>query len=76
MQLTEAQIEMVKAGYCVMVISKWAIEPYLKSKDLTIIPVTNKGLYRTWYFATLKNERQPTYIKSFIKSLSFQMRNG
>ncbi|MCG8308703.1 MAG: LysR family transcriptional regulator [Cytophagales bacterium] len=75
-QLTEAQIEMVKAGYCVMVISNWAIEPYLKTQPIVAVPVTNKGLHRTWYFASLNNEKQPGYYEPFIKSLAIQMRDG
>ncbi len=76
MQLTEAQIEMVKAGYCIKVISKWAIQPYLKTQPITILPVTKKGLYRTWYFASLKKDKQPQYYQPFIRSLVRQMKFG
>ena len=76
MQLTESHIEMVKAGYCVDVISKWAIKPYLKTQSIKAIPVTKKGLFRTWYFCSLKKDKQPHYYQSFIKSLALQMKNG
>ncbi len=75
-RLTEAQLEMVKAGYGVKTIARWAIEPYLKTHPITAIPITEKGLSRTWYFATLKKEPQPLYYKCFIKSLIRQMREG
>jgi LysR family transcriptional regulator for metE and metH len=75
MQLTEAHIEMVKAGYCVEVISKWAIEPYLKTQPIMAIPVTKNGLRRTWYFLNLKKDKQPEFYHSFIRSLAWQMRN-
>jgi len=75
MRLTEAQVEMVKAGYGVKVMAKWAIKPYLKTQPLVTIPVTRKGLHRTWYFASLKKEKHPVYYESFIKSLAWHMRN-
>jgi LysR family transcriptional regulator for metE and metH len=73
MQLTEAQIELVKAGYCVKVLARWAIAPYLKSHDLVTIPLTRKGLHRSWYVASLKKEKIPGYYQAFIKSLTSQM---
>ncbi|MFY0601148.1 MAG: LysR family transcriptional regulator [Cyclobacteriaceae bacterium] len=75
LQLTEAQIEMVKAGFGVKVIAKWAVEPYLKSQPIVALPVTEKGLHRTWYLALLKQDAHPDYYECFIESLSNQMRN-
>ena len=75
MQLTEAHIEMVKAGYCVEVLTKWAVDPYLKTQPITAIPVTKNGLKRTWYLASLKKDKQPGFYQSFIRSLVRQMRN-
>jgi len=75
MQLTEAQIEMVKAGYCVKVLARWAIAPYLRNHPIVAIPVTRKGLHRTWYVARMKNDSQPDYYKAFVKSLVIQMKS-
>ena len=68
-QITDAVIEMVKAGMGIKVIAKWIIEPYLKDNKLTIIPVTRKGLFRTWYAATLNKPEVPQYIENFISHL-------
>ncbi len=74
-QLTEAQIEMVKAGFGVKVIAKWAVEPYLKTQPIVALPVTEKGLHRTWYLAMLKQDQLPDYYECFMDSLRKQMKN-
>ena len=75
LQLTEAQIEMVKAGYGVKVISKWAVEPYLKTQPIVSLPVTKNGFKRTWYLVMLKQENQPDFYTSFKDRLIEQMRS-
>ena len=74
LQLTEAQLEMVKIGYGVKVIAKWAIAPYLKNQPIAAVPITKNGLYRTWYLALLKREKQPEYYEAFIRMLIQQLR--
>ncbi|MEM9329569.1 MAG: LysR family transcriptional regulator [Bacteroidota bacterium] len=73
LQLTEAQIEMVKAGFGVKVIAKWAVAPYLKSQPIVALPVTERGLHRTWYLALLRQENRPAYYDCFMESLSAHM---
>ena len=65
-QVTEAVIEMVRAGMGVKVMAKWMVEPYLKDKRLTSIPVTKKGLFRTWYAVTLDKPEAKQYLDNFI----------
>ncbi|MBV6646762.1 MAG: LysR family transcriptional regulator [Cyclobacteriaceae bacterium] len=73
LELTEAQIEMVKAGYGVKVIAKWAVDPYLKTQPIVALPITKSGLTRIWYLVTLKQEL-PKYFESFRQSLMSHMR--
>jgi len=68
-QITEAAVEMVKAGMGVKVIAKWIVEPFLHDKRLAVVPVTKKGLYRTWYALTLNQENPPQYLANFIDHL-------
>ncbi|UII24960.1 LysR family transcriptional regulator [Fulvivirga maritima] len=68
-QVTEAAIEMVKAGMGIKVAAKWILDPYLRDEKLVAVPVTKKGLFRTWYAATLKQTEQPQYIENFIGHL-------
>lgn len=68
-QITEAAVEMVKAGMGVKVIAKWIIKPYLRDKNLVAIPVTRKGLFRTWSAVTLNRPDSPQYLTNFIEHL-------
>ncbi|MEQ9466428.1 MAG: LysR family transcriptional regulator [Ekhidna sp.] len=68
-QVTEAVVELVKAGMGVNVMAKWILEPYLKNEDLELIPVTKRGIHRTWAAITLKDENRPQYLENFIHHL-------
>jgi len=68
-QLTEATIEMVKAGLGVKVMATWALKPYLSSNRIATVRVTKNGLHRTWYVAMLKKEDTPSYFNYFVEHL-------
>jgi LysR family transcriptional regulator for metE and metH len=68
-QLTEATIEMVKAGLGIKVMATWALKPYLSSNRLATVRVTKNGLHRTWYVAMLKKEETPSYLNYFVEHL-------
>jgi LysR family transcriptional regulator, regulator for metE and metH len=67
--ITEAIIEMVKAGLGITTLARWAAVPYLKTGELVAIPLTQKGLKRTWYAVTMKENNPPSYLNSFIQHL-------
>ncbi len=68
-QVTDAVIELVKAGMGIKVVAKWIIEPYLKDNSLAIVPVTKKGMHRRWYAITLDQEENPQYLENFVHHL-------
>lgn len=68
-QITDAIVEMVRAGMGVKVIAKWIIEPYLQDKRLAVVPVTKKGLLRTWYVISLNKPNAPQYLHNFTEHL-------
>lgn len=70
LQLTEAIIEMVKAGIGITVMATWAIKPYLRSKQLLTRPLANQDLKRHWYAVTLNGKNTPRFIDCFVKHLS------
>ncbi len=74
--LTEVIIQMVKAGLGVTVLPHWVIAPHLEVNDLVAIPITKKGIKRTWYAATLKNKEFPPYINAFIRQLTKHLKNS
>ena len=66
MQLTEARVELVKAGLGITVLSRWLVRPFVGGKgSLKQIPIGKKGFYRSWFLATLTQKRNETHIKSF-----------
>ncbi|HEY7915196.1 MAG TPA: LysR family transcriptional regulator [Blastocatellia bacterium] len=72
MALTEAIVEMVKAGLGISVLAKWAIAPQLRVKTLAAVPLTSKGLHREWSAVTLKNHSLRDFTRGFIEVLASQ----
>lgn len=68
--MTDAIVEMVRAGMGVAVLGRWSIRPYLESAELRTIRVTRGGLKRTWYAATLRGQQHPAYLDRFIDLLA------
>jgi LysR family transcriptional regulator for metE and metH len=70
--LTEAILELVKAGLGVSVMARWAIEPALKSGAVRAVRITRRGVYRAWTAVTLKDRVEPRWQKEFLGLLSRQ----
>ena len=68
-QVTEAIIEMVKAGLGVNVMAKWIVEPYLKDGEIALVPVTKRGINRTWNVIRMKQDSPPQYLVNFVEHL-------
>jgi LysR family transcriptional regulator for metE and metH len=69
-QLTEAIIELAKAGMGIAALARWAVEPYLRAGSLTGLPLTRKGYRRKWSAVTLRDMAQVPYMKDFIELLA------
>lgn len=67
--LTEASIEMVKAEMGIMVMAKWALQPYLRGAALKAVKIGKNGLKRIHFAATLSNKQPPEYLHRFIEFL-------
>ncbi|HSE42720.1 MAG TPA: LysR substrate-binding domain-containing protein, partial [Acidobacteriota bacterium] len=70
--LTEAILEMIKAGIGIGVLAKWAVAPNLKAGSLRGIRLTKKGIFRDWHAVTLKDPSPPRYLQEFISLLAHQ----
>ncbi len=68
--LTEAILEMVKAGLGISVMQTWAIEPALRAGAVRAVPITAHGIRRQWSAATLKAAGRVTYVDEFIDLLA------
>lgn len=73
--LTEAILEMVKAGLGVAVMPTWVVRPYLQTGQLATVRITEKRVLRTWFAATLKSKQQQPYTTAFIRQLACYMKD-
>ena len=75
-QLTEAIVELVKAGLGVSVLARWAIAPQLRDRSLVGIPLTKSGFHRRWWAVTRPHEIAPAYQQSLLELLGRHLRGG
>ena len=71
--LTEASIEMVKAGMGIMSMAKWAVQPYLKHHTLKTVKIGKNGLKRKHYIAIMQNKNYPDYFTYFLEFLQTEI---
>ena len=69
-QLTEAIVELVKAGVGVAVLARWAVAPHLDSGVLRALALTRRGFRRSWYAATVRQKESPDYLRAFAELLA------
>jgi LysR family transcriptional regulator for metE and metH len=69
-ELTEAIIEMVKAGLGIAVMARWAVRPHLEAKTLRALPLTARGFHRRWSAAMIRHKATPPYVSSFVELLA------
>lgn len=67
--LTEAMIEMVASSLGVALLARWAAGPHVKTGRLAVRSLTAKGVRRTWYAATLRNQPASQYLEIFVDML-------
>ena len=65
-RLTEAMIELAKAGVGVAVLGRWAIAPYVESGAVVGVPLTRHGFVRQWKAARSAARTLSPYLKTFI----------
>lgn len=70
MQLTEARVELVKAGMGITVLSKWLARPFMgSSRELSQLRITKSGFFRPWYLVMLSQKRSDKHLKAFSEHL-------
>jgi LysR family transcriptional regulator, regulator for metE and metH len=71
-QLTEAIVEMVRAGLGVGVLPRWSVEPSLAGGAIRALRITRRGVVRRWSAAQLKAREEPPFVRDFLGLLKAQ----
>jgi LysR family transcriptional regulator for metE and metH len=71
--LTEAILEMIKAGLGVGFLARWAVAPHERHGELVARPLTSRGFRRPWMAATLRARQAPAYLAEFISVIASQV---
>ena len=74
LQLTEAVLEVVRAGLGIAVLAGWAVEPYASAGAVVAKPLTRKGVRRTWSAAMLRQGGNPPHLRRFLELLKSSRR--
>jgi LysR family transcriptional regulator for metE and metH len=69
-QLTEAIIEMVKAGLGVSALARWAVQPHLKAATLEARRITSGGLMRQWIAVMPKGLARVGFMQAFVQLIA------
>jgi LysR family transcriptional regulator for metE and metH len=65
-QLTEAVIELVKAGLGVSVLARWAVAPAVAAGTIRAVPI-RPAYRRTWSAASLKDMTRVPHVREFVE---------
>ena len=65
-ELTEAILELVRAGQGIAVLARWSVVPDLVAGRLVGRPLGPRGLRRSWYVATLKRHAALPHLTDFV----------
>lgn len=68
--LTEAILELVRAGQGVGVMASWAIEPAVTSRAVRAVRIGRRGVHRSWSAAWLKSRGEPKWQRDFVTLLA------
>ncbi len=70
--LTEAILELIRAGQGIGVMARWAIEPAIRSGAVRAVRLGRRGVFRAWRAATLRNRPEPKWQKDFVALMAAQ----
>lgn len=71
--LTEAILELVKAGFGVAALARWVVATDLKEGSVRCIPIGKHGFARHWSIATLRKVSRLAHVKQFADLISDEL---
>jgi LysR family transcriptional regulator for metE and metH len=73
--LTEAIVELVKAGFGVAALARWVVSPHLKAGSLIALPIGKHGFSRCWSVATLGSTSRLPHVKLLTDLLAHEFQS-
>lgn len=67
--LTEAIVELVKAGQGVSALARWAVADAIEEGAIVARSLAPDGIHRTWTAVTLRRETEPPHLARFVALL-------
>jgi LysR family transcriptional regulator for metE and metH len=68
--LTEAILELIKAGIGIGVLAGWAFDPARRAGSVVAVRIGREGVRRTWTAVTLKDRPVTAWMTAFVKLLA------
>jgi LysR family transcriptional regulator for metE and metH len=68
--LSEAILEMAKAGVGVGVMPRWSAQAAIHAGGVRALSIGRRGTYRQWSAATLRAQADPPWLTDFIDLLA------
>lgn len=62
----DAILAMIRDGFGVAVLPKWAVQRSIRKKEMVAVPLTPDGLKTDWHAVTLKSKDKKPYFESFV----------
>jgi LysR family transcriptional regulator for metE and metH len=75
-QVTEAIVELTRAGMGIAVLARWAVAPELSAGTLTHVPLGRRGLLRSWGAVVRADLPQLPYLNAFLEALRSGLAHG
>jgi LysR family transcriptional regulator for metE and metH len=67
--LMEPTLQLVKYGFGITVLARWAIHSRPANDEFRTVPITSRGLRRTWHAATRPGRNPPEYLTTLLEVL-------
>jgi LysR family transcriptional regulator for metE and metH len=76
LQLTEAILQLVAAGFGVAILAKWAVAPSVRAGVVETTRLGKHGQKRTWFAAVRSADVTPPYLFDLIEMLRRHLNSG
>jgi len=67
--VTDAVIEFVAQGHGITIMPYWSVKPWLNNRELSLVRVTEHGIFIDWQVVTRKDEKKDSPVSVFVEHL-------